>query len=210
MTLSKPVIPLCTTSVDADLVRRARQGDRCAQEDLLQRFRRPAYLLALQLLGNPDDAMDVTQDALLRFLKTLKRFDAKRPVKPWLYQIVRNRVHDLRRRNRIRRHEPLDAITPDCPRPEVVDKSADPERDAARAQLRTRLWQALQQLSDHHREILVLRDYRDLSYSEIAAALGIPIGTVMSRLHAARKKLRQELLEEIRSLTHWCEREKTK
>ena len=175
-------------AAERDLVRRARSGDAEAREALALAHRREAYLLALQLMGNRDDALDVAQDALLRFFTTLDRFRADEPVRPWLYSIVRNRCRDLMRRGRVRRSEPIDA-EPDRWRPELVDAHADPHRDAERSQLRRRVWQALAQLTPEHREILVLRDYQDLSYEEIADVLRIPRGTVMSRLHRARRAI---------------------
>jgi RNA polymerase sigma-70 factor (ECF subfamily) len=188
--------------LDVDLVRRARSGDCAAQEKLARRHRQSMYVLALQLMGNRDDALDVVQDALLRFFTTLHRFDLRRPVKPWLYQIVRNRAVDLHRRRKIRRHESLDAVDEDGRQFEVRDVSADPERDVARSQLKARIWQSLKELSPKQREILVLRDYQDLSYSEIAETLNIPIGTVMSRLHGARKCLREVLQDDLQTLLH--------
>jgi RNA polymerase sigma-70 factor (ECF subfamily) len=174
--------------VEHDLVRRARSGDQAACEELVLAHRRAAYLLALQLLGNRDDALDATQDALMRFLASLERFRPEQPVRPWLYSIVRNRCRDLMRRGRVRRTEPIDA-EPDRWRPELIDGTADPELDAERAELRQRVFAALGALGQEHREILVLRDYQDLSYQEIAAVLHVPRGTVMSRLHRARKAL---------------------
>ncbi len=198
MVLPESALP-APLDLEVDLVRRARSGDRAAQEDLVHRHRRSMFLLALQLLGNRDDALDVVQDAFLRFFTTLQRFDVRRPLKPWLYQIVRNRVIDLYRRRRVRRHEPLDRGD-DGPVLELRDPRVDPERDAARSELRSRLWRALDELSPIQREILVLRDYQDLAYAEIAAALSIPIGTVMSRLHGARKRLRKILQDDLQNL----------
>lgn len=175
-------------SAERDLVRRARSGDQAAREELALAHRRAAYLLALQLLGNRDDALDAAQDALLRFFATLDRFRPEQPVRPWLYSIVRNRCRDLMRRGRVRRTEPLEA-EPDRWRPELIDGAADPELDAERAELRRQVFAALGALGREHREILVLRDYQDLSYQEIAAVLRVPRGTVMSRLHRARKAL---------------------
>jgi RNA polymerase sigma-70 factor (ECF subfamily) len=137
---------------------------------------------------------------MLRFFTTLDRFDASRPVKPWLFQIVRNRVHDLHRRRRVRRHDSIDEVDEDGLSIELVDEDVDPERDASRTELRRHVWQALSQLSAAHREILVLRDYHDLAYAEIAETLEIPIGTVMSRLHAARKRLREVVRDDLRKV----------
>jgi RNA polymerase sigma-70 factor, ECF subfamily len=201
MVLSDSVLP--RASMDVDLVRRARSGDRAAQEKLAKRHRQPMYVLALQLMGNRDDALDVVQDALLRFFTTLHRFDLRRPVKPWLYQIVRNRAMDLHRRRKVRRHESLDAVDEDGRQVvELCDASVDLEGDVAHSQLKARIWRALKELSPRQREILVLRDYQDLSYTEIAATLNIPIGTVMSRLHGARKRLRAVLKDDLQTLLH--------
>ncbi len=160
------------------------------------------YILALQLMGNRDDALDVVQDSLLRFFTTLHRFDLRRPVRPWLYQIVRNRAVDLHRRRKVRRHDSLDETDEDGRTYEIRDVSVDPERDVAHSQLRARIWQSLEELSPKQREILVLRDYQDLSYTEIAENLNIPIGTVMSRLHGARKRLRSVLKDDLQTLLH--------
>jgi RNA polymerase sigma-70 factor, ECF subfamily len=202
MILSSPAVSPAVRESDVELVVRARTGDAAAQTELAERHRQAMFFLALQLMGNRDDAMDVAQEALLRFFTTLHRFDCRRPVRPWLFQIVRNRVVDLYRRKRVRRHESLDATDPEGKALiELVDTAVDPERDAARSELRLRILQALSELSPIQREVLVLRDYQDLSYAEIAETLDIPIGTVMSRLHGARKRLRERLQGELRSLT---------
>lgn len=181
-------------SAETDLVIRARSGDDAAREELALAHRKAAYFLALQLLGNSDDAMDVAQDAMLRLFATLNRFDARRPLRPWLYQIVRNRVVDLLRRRKIRRHDSLDAVDDEGnPRHNPADLSIDLDGDVSRSELRARIWETLRTLPHKQREILVLRDYQDMSYAEIAATLGIPMGTVMSRLHGARKGLREAL-----------------
>lgn len=191
--------PLGGSSSDAELVQGAREGDNSAAEILARRFRQPAYCLALQLLGNPDDALDVAQDSLLNFFTTLHRFDTARPVKPWLLTIVRNRARDLMRRHKVRNKVSLDPTGGGSSDqdgayiPQLIDHSADPEGDARQSQLRRHLWTALSHLTTGQREILILRDYQDLSYSEIAKVLSIPIGTVMSRLHRARTSLRSLL-----------------
>jgi len=177
---------------DAALAAAARRGDREAAERLAQRCRRPAYLLALQLLRDPDDALDVAQDAMLSLFTTLDRVDAGRPLRPWLFAIVRNRAHDLLRRRRVRRHPPLAADDP-AAGVELVSAAPRPDADAERAELQRRVWRALAALPPPHREVLVLRDYQDLAYEEIAGVLRVPIGTVMSRLHRARRALREQL-----------------
>jgi RNA polymerase sigma-70 factor (ECF subfamily) len=185
-------LPAPGADAERDLVARARGGDAAAREELALKHRRDAYLLALQLLGNREDALDAAQDAMLRFFTTLHRFRADQPVRPWLYSIVRNRCRDLMRRGRVRRSEPLEGDGEHW-RPELVDGRTDPHRDAEQAELRRRVFAALGRLAPDHREILVLRDYHDLSYEEIATVLDVPRGTVMSRLHRARRALAQGL-----------------
>lgn len=175
---------------DRALVESVRSGDSKAREVLARRVGKSAYIFALQLTGASDPARDIAQESVLRFFQHLDRLDADRPMEPWLYQIVRNQVRDLSRRERIRRHESLD-VWLDHGRPETIDPSADPAADAELNDLRRHVWQAISELTNPHREILVLRDYHDLSYREIAQVLSIPQGTVMSRLHAARRELRE-------------------
>jgi RNA polymerase sigma factor (sigma-70 family) len=183
-----------------DLVVRARAGDVAARDALAQQLVRPAYLLALQLLGDAEEARDVAQEALLRFFASLPRVDPERPPRPWLFAIVRNRVRDLRRHRRRWRTEAIERANEGYV-VEPAGTDGDPELERGRGELRRAVWRALGVLADGEREILVLRDYHDLRYTEIAELLGIPIGTVMSRLHRARRALRDVLAERGWSIT---------
>jgi len=174
---------------ESEVVVLAQRGDLDARELLAVRYRLPAFRLAMQLLGRPEEAKDVAQDAMLRFFTSLDRFQPERPVLPWLFRIVHNRVRDLQRQRRRRRVDSLDSFLEDTGL-EPVSVRPGPEERTQRRQLQRKIWQALGSLSAKHREILVLRDYQDLAYADIAAVLGIPKGTVMSRLHAARRSLR--------------------
>jgi RNA polymerase sigma-70 factor (ECF subfamily) len=189
--------PRPTPTEETLTVQSAQAGDVDARELLARTYQRTAYLFALQLTGHPDDALDLAQEAMLRFFRTLGRFDAERPVRPWLLRIVRNLVRDRARRLRVRRHVPLQ------PNPEVLatdppDPSPSPEDRAATTELQLLLWRALRRLPPQFREIVSLRDYLGLSYREIAEALRIPTGTVMSRLHRARSMLREEVRRSMR------------
>ncbi len=189
-----PLLVAGDAGSDRQLIDQAKAGEPAACDALARRYRRAAYLLALQMLGNRDDAMDVTQDAMLRFFSTLNSFDAARRVQPWLFTIVRNQVRDLWRQ---RQRRPADAIgESDALVGQLAAPQPSPEADLRRQELRQRVWRALATLSPDKREIIVLRDFHDLSYSDIAEVLDIPIGTVMSRLHGARRQLRARLEEE--------------
>ena len=147
----------------------AQQGEATALDELARSCRQQAYVFALQLIGNPDDALDVAQDAMVRFFRSLGRFDSTRPVRPWLLRIVHNLVRDRARRNRIRRTESLEPATDDGLRFDPRDESPDPEALSVRRDLQRLVWGCLQELSPRYREVLVLRDYQDLTYAEIAS-----------------------------------------
>lgn len=143
-----------------------------------------AHALAIQMLGNADDATDAVHDAFVKALKQPDAYDARTgPLTPWFLRVVRNHCIDM-----IRRRRPGDVDVDD-----LSDPGPGPEALLETAQLDQTLQQALSRLSSEQREMIVLRDYMDLSYAEIADVLLITPGTVMSRLHRARMALKEEL-----------------
>jgi RNA polymerase sigma-70 factor (ECF subfamily) len=143
-----------------------------------------AHALATQILGSPDDAADAVHDAFVTVLQRPQAYDEnKGSLKAWFLSVVHNRCID-----QIRRRRPADSVTG-----ELVDPGLGPERSLQVAERDQALQSALAALQGDQREIIVLTDYVDLSYAEIAAVLGIPQGTVMSRLHRARLALKEEL-----------------
>jgi len=140
-----------------------------------------AHALAMQILGNPEDAADAVHDSIATALSRSGAYDAgKGPIGPWFLRIVRNRCIDMLRRRR---------QTADVAVDELPDAAGGPETAAELADRDRLLKRALAGIASDHREILVLRDYLDLPYAEIAAVLDIAPGTVMSRLHRARLAL---------------------
>ncbi len=178
---------------ETQLILLARKGDLQARETLAQQLRRPAFLLALQLLGNRDDALDCTQESLLRFFSKLHLFEDGRPILPWLRRIVRNRAIDMLRRKKVRRADSLDSCLEDEAPIEVPDTTQDTHRTVHLREQKALVWSCVQALSQAQREIIILRDYQDLSYQEISETLEVPMGTVMSRLHRARAELRKKV-----------------
>jgi len=143
-----------------------------------------AHALAIQILGNADDAADAVHDAFTTVLSKPDAYDQdKGPLKPWFMRVVRNRCLDVVRRRR----------SGTVPVDELVHPGAGPEEALHTAQRAFAIRDALTRISGDKREIVVLRDYLDLSYVEIAAVLGIAQGTVMSRLHRARLALKEAL-----------------
>jgi RNA polymerase sigma factor (sigma-70 family) len=152
-----------------------------------------AYNLARWLCGSPADADDIVQDAMLRAFRGFNGFRGDN-VRPWLLTIVRNCWRSGAAQSRRRGHAPLPA---EDDRPLAFD-GPDPETEALRASEGRRLDAAIAALPEDFREVLLLREMEDMSYREIAEAVGAPIGTVMSRLARARALLKDRWLAEDR------------
>jgi RNA polymerase sigma-70 factor (ECF subfamily) len=167
---------------EAALVGLARAGDRAAFGVLVERYAGVARRVARAVLGDPDDADDAAQDALLLALVKLRQYDPRRPFGPWLLRIVANAATDRRRRRKVRRVEPLDAG--------LVAGGTRPDTATERRALSERLRQALAALPERRRTAVVLFDVEGYSHAEIAEVLGIPEGTVRSEVFHARRRLR--------------------
>jgi RNA polymerase sigma-70 factor (ECF subfamily) len=190
---------------DETLVRLARQDSRSACEELFRRHRSVAFGVAYRLLGNEQDALDAMQDGLLRAFTGLKDFDGRSGFKTWLVRIVSNAAIDLGRKRGRRAMLWVSTgsasdLDPPNGQAHRLDQSAsdDPARELHRADLRRVLNAALARLTPKVRTTFVLFAEAGLSYREIAEVQNIPIGTVMSRLNAARQKLQSD--PEIESL----------
>jgi RNA polymerase sigma-70 factor (ECF subfamily) len=156
------------------------------------------YTLALHLLGDRDEALDLSQEVFLRVFRTLPSFRGQSALKTWIYRIVinqaRNRQRFWRRRRRADQIS-LDQHVAEHGEPKQPGDGSSPDRAFARKELASRLWAALNALPFEQRSVVVLREVDGLSYDEIAFSLGVAIGTVKSRLTRARQALRQELRE---------------
>lgn len=187
---------------DLEAIERARAGDHDAFRILVERYGERAHGLALRILRDPERARDAVQESFLRAYAALDRFEGRSGFYTWLYRLVFNQCIDMKRRDRSAGHvEWSDEVATEAapgaaagPLP-VEEDLADPAHAYHRAQLREALAAAIESLPDDARRTLVLREVDGLSYAEIAKALGIPKGTVMSRLHYARKRVREILIE---------------
>lgn len=173
-------------AIEAAVAQVSRVEQEAEFTELFAQYRLRAYHYALQMLGNPDDALEVTQEAFLRLHRHWRRRDPSRPFAPWMYSVVRNLAIDLLRKRASRRECEIEAAPEASP-------VASPEQDSERRQLSERLWREIERLPEAQREVLLLRDWHGLSYAEIAEATGASVTTVNSRLHDARSRLRERL-----------------
>jgi RNA polymerase sigma factor (sigma-70 family) len=173
------------------MIRRCLAGDTAAYEPVVRAYEPAARRVALGILRDPDAASDAVQEAFIKAYRGLGGFDPSRDFRPWLLRIVRNQCRDMLRRGRA--GPGLERITPLLA--DRMASDADAGREARQAEAREVLWTALGRISVDHREALVLKELEGLGYGEIAQALGVPEGTVASRLHHARRALRAVLEE---------------
>jgi RNA polymerase sigma-70 factor (ECF subfamily) len=188
---------------DAEVIERARNGDHAAFRVLVERYQDRAYGLALRVLRNEEQARDAVQDAFLKVYGALAKFEGRSGFYTWLYRLVMNVCLDMQRRDRSHRHveweeqraveiaQGAEALAPGAGDPGRQGPAAELER----SQLREVMVRAIEALPDDARRTLELREIDGLSYAEIAKALAVPKGTVMSRLFYARRRVRAALIE---------------
>jgi RNA polymerase sigma-70 factor (ECF subfamily) len=183
-------------SREAALIARCAAGDDSACADLVAAHQRMVYSLALHLLGDRDEALDLSQEVFLRVFRTLGSFRGQSTLRTWIYRIVINQARNRQRWWR-RRHRSEQVSLDDHLRTfgELVStEDAPPDRLLASKETAAFIWEALDRLPFDQRTALILREIDGLRYEEIAFSLGIAVGTVKSRLTRARQALRAELL----------------
>ncbi len=180
------------TDEDRDLISKSKKGKMKAFRRLVEKYKRPAFLIALGLVGNRDDAYDISQEAFIRVYRNLHNFNPRHKFFSWFYVILSNLCKNHLRGRQVRENyledqrrsavcsNPKDTY----PRPDVLLEQDETSR---------RLWEEIGKLPFEFKEIIVLRHFREFSYKEISDMLNIPMGSVMSRLYHARKKLKDNL-----------------
>ena len=169
---------------ELELARRARRGDAAAFDELVRRCHRPVYRFCWRLLRS-GDAEDLAQDTFVRAFVHFERFDPERPVLPWLIAIARRLCLDLLRRRKVMVSAETILVT-GSPAP-------GPESEASIREQLSRLDRALAELAEGPRQAIILFHIEDMSYRDIAAALEVPMGTVMTWLHRGRAQLKRAL-----------------
>ena len=195
--MSAVTAPCPPTPSDEQLLRRFASGDRQVLEELFRRYRGPAFRVAHRLLGQEADALDAVQDGFVKALTHLDSFQGRSSFKTWLLRVVSNAALDLGRQRGRREVLSLNgSVSPDgeALHPLRMD---NPTAGLEQEDLRKALNGALATLSDAQRQTFVLHAEAGLSYREVADALEISIGTVMSRLYYARQRLRAQLGEQL-------------
>jgi RNA polymerase sigma-70 factor (ECF subfamily) len=181
---------------DTALVQRCALGDEAACAELVEEHQRMVYQLALHLLGDPQEALDLSQDVFLRVFRSLSQFRGQSALRTWIYRIVvtqaRNRQRWWRRR-RWQSQVSLDEHIASKGEFIATMQGTAPDRVLSQKELAHRLWAALDGLPFDQRTAIVLREIDGFSYEEIAFSLGVAVGTVKSRLARARESLRAEL-----------------
>jgi RNA polymerase sigma-70 factor (ECF subfamily) len=153
------------------------KGNREAYEEIVVRYMQSAYYVALAFVHNQQDALDISQDAFIRAYRRIKKFDTAKPFFPWFYKILKNLCMDHFKRRQRRNEVPLANV-----------RVLEAEREDR--EMKSALWKGIEELPPEQKEIIILRYFRQLSYQEMAEVLGKPIGTIMSSLHYAKKRLK--------------------
>ena len=189
------MVPGPPPAEEAEIIRRCLAGDERAHRELLARYERPVFSVALRMLRQREDAEDVTQDTFVRMFRALERYDPSRPFAAWLFTITSRLCIDLLRRRKIRpvplvRYETGSSETETI---DVPDASPGPEIQAQHSEEERRVTDLIDALPPHYRIVVVMRHQQDMAYEEIAEALQLPLGTVKARIHRARALLAQRL-----------------
>lgn len=181
------------------LVNKAVKGDNSAFEALMEKHMGIIYNIALRMTANQDDAEDMTQEIMIKIFRSLGSFKGNSKFSTWIYRVAVNTCLDELKKKKNKKHLSLDAeISGDDGENqiEIKDDSPSPEKLAEQNELRDMVAAAVKLLSDEHRAVIVLRDIRGMSYSEIAGILGCSDGTVKSRISRARAQLKMILEKE--------------
>ena len=178
---------------EQELVRAAAGGDTEAFERLVRTYENKIYHLALRMCGSSEEASDIAQEAFLAAWRGLPSFRGEANFATWLYRLTSNAAIDYLRRQKKERGDM--SVDDEDLGLDAVDTGHGPQDAAERTEVRTAVAAGLQQLSEGHRQVLVLREIQGLSYEEIADVLEVDLGTVKSRISRARTALRKILLE---------------
>jgi RNA polymerase sigma-70 factor (ECF subfamily) len=165
---------------EREIILLVKKGKKEAYQAIVERYMKKAYYIALGFVRNPQDALDISQEAFIKAFRRIKSFDIERPFFPWFYKLMKNFCLDhLKRRSRIQ-EVPLDEGR--------VLKEEHEDRE-----MKEVLWRGIESLPLEQKEVIILRYFQQLSYQEISEVMGKPVGTVMSSLFYAKKRLKETI-----------------
>ena len=186
---------------ELDLVKRCQAGEADAFDELVVRYRTRIFGMIYNMVHNEQDAWDLAQDSFVKAWKSMKRFRGQSSFYTWMYRIVMNVTIDWLRKKQIKgagaefddsiQLKEIDPASKTVPKPDAL-----PYERMQQTEIRAQIDNAISQLTPEHRAVILMKEIEDMQYHEIAEALGCSIGTVMSRLFYARKKL-QTLLKDV-------------
>jgi len=179
---------------DGELIGRSQKGDKDAFGVIVRRYMKKAYYAAVTIVGEYNEAMDLSQEAFARAFRGIKSFDTSKPFFPWYYQTMKNLWINRARKGRGVRFTSLSQSPDGDERPiDIASSDEGPFAAAEKSERAAMIAREMNALDGEKREVLYLRHFENLSYREIAERLAIPEGTVMSRLHSARKALGERI-----------------
>jgi RNA polymerase sigma-70 factor (ECF subfamily) len=176
---------------DEQLVKRSQRGDTEAYEELVARHRDKVYARAFSMMRNEDDAFDLSQEAWIKGWQRLKQFQGDSSFATWMTRITINLCLDLMRKQKRQRAESIEQMSEETGGVErqMPVITTNPTEGLERSELRKRIDQAMTQLSEAHRTVLILHEFEELEYKAIAKVMKCSLGTVMSRLFYARRRM---------------------
>jgi len=163
---------------EAEIIERVQSGDKEAYYIIVTLYMQRAYYIALGFVHNPQDALDISQEAFIKAFRKIKKFDSNRPFFPWFYQLMKNLCLDYLKGRQRRKEVPLDGV-----------RILKTERDDR--EMKEVLWKGIEALPLEQKEVIILRYFQQYSYQEMADILEKPIGTVMSSLYNAKLRLKK-------------------
>ena len=165
---------------ESEAIKLVQKGDKEAYQVIVERYMKRAYYIVLGFVRNSQDALDLSQESFIKAFRKIKRFDPERPFFPWFYKLLKNICLDhIKRKSR----------TPEIPLDEVrVFKEEREDKE-----MKEILWKGIESLPFEQREVIILRYFQQLSYQEIAEITAKPVGTVMSSLYYAKKRLKEKI-----------------
>ena len=183
---------------EKDLIRRAKQGDMLAFEELILQHEKIVYNVALRMMNHSEDARDISQEVFLKAYRNLANFDERSAFSTWLYRITHNTcIDEMRKRKGKQSYSLEDELENEdgSMQRQIADEGDTPEESLLREEQKSEILQALDTLSEEHKAAIILRDVKGLSYEEISEILELSLGTVKSRISRARNQLKTEILK---------------